>query len=370
MSHPRRPHRWLTASLLALFTLGSAGVAGPVAATSGTGFHPGPWLRLAADAVDLVPGLSSVAQALVGPTAIDRGNDNRLTVLLVGSDHRDSEGTGERLDSILVMTINHKTKNIAALSIPRDTGWIPLAEGGTFKAKINGLFKYYKKQSGGDRDTAMAKFERTIEHVLKIQIDYHALIRFDGFDALVDEVGGVPTAIPSEIRDTGYIDKPGWPKGARFLVNDGALLRGADAARCYGPYPRGEWQTAPNCLRALVYVRSRKGKVGNSANSDWKRSRRQQDFISFAIDRVTGRNLEQAYALRNAANGLSNDFYTNMPTSNADVMAVYDLLKGSNLTQQVVLSPSTYATRVSGTSKYKLKLPEVRQLTGSWFGPI
>lgn len=327
------------------------------------------WMRLALAALD-VPGIAGIAEALVGPSAISRGTDNRLTLLLAGSDHRESSGTGERLDSILVVTINHTTKRISALSIPRDTGFIPLAEGGTFKPKINGLFKYYRAESGGDRGVAMAKFERTIEHVLNIQIDYHALIRFDGFDALVDEVGGVPTPIPAEVRDTGYIDKPGWPKGARFLAASSALLRGASTPRCYGPYPKGAWHTAPNCFRALVYVRSRKGTVGGSANNDWKRSRRQQDFISFAIDRVTSRTVSQAYALRTRAKGLGNDFYTNMPTTDSDVLYLYNLLNGSQMTQQVVLGPTTYATRVPGTSKYKLNLVNVRSLTKSWFGAI
>jgi hypothetical protein len=180
----------------------------------------------------------------------------------------------------------------------------------------------------------------------------------------------VPTPIPQEIRDTGYIDKPGWPKGAKFVASSSALLRGGSAERCYGPYPKGAWHTAPNCTRALVFVRSRKGKVGGSANTDWKRSRRQQDFIYQAIRRVTGRTSQQANLLRNRANAMPSDFYTNLPRTDADVLYMYNLLKGSSLTQQVVLMPTTYATRVSGTTKYRLILAEVRNLTKSWFGPI
>jgi anionic cell wall polymer biosynthesis LytR-Cps2A-Psr (LCP) family protein len=370
MSYRRRQRGVLTAMLLAIAVSGMGSLAGPVAGASQTRFHPGPFFDLAWRLADFVPGLSHLAQALVGPSSIGRGSDNRLTVLLVGSDHRDGDGTGDRLDSILVLTINHHTKNIAALSIPRDTGFIPLAEGGTFNGKINGLFKYYKKRAGGDRAVAMNRFERTIEHTLAIQIDYHAFIRFDGFDALVDEVDGVPTAIPKEIRDTGYIDKPGWPKGAKFLATSSTVLRGGSAARCYGPYPQGQWDTAPNCARALVFVRSRKGKVGSTANNDWKRSQRQQDFIFQAIRRVTSRTATQAQQLRNRANAIPSDFYTNLPRVDADVLFVYNLLRGSDLTQQVVLMPSTYATRVQGTSKYRLNLAEVRKLTKNWFGPL
>lgn len=359
--------RLLSAVALAAVMTGSGSLAGPVTAASSVRFQPGPWIELAGALGDFMPVLRDVSQAVVGPSNISYGSDGRLTVLLVGSDHRPASGTGERLDTIMVMSIKASTGKVSAMSFPRDTGYIPLPGGGTYNGKINGLFKYFKKQSGGSRTVALVKFEQTIEGILRVPIDYHAFMRFDGFDALVDVIGGVPTRIPQDILDTGYIDKPMWPKGAKFLADTiypYPVLRGASAQRCYGPYPKGAWHTAPNCFRALVYVRSRKGRVGSSANNDWRRSARQQDFIMATIDALNSGDLS---GLRSKALSMPNDVYTNMPTSAGDLSQLYNLLKGSSLTQRAVLQPSFYATRVKGTSKYKLNLTNVRNAAKSFF---
>lgn len=316
------------------------------------------------------PAIGEALQAVSGRSQLTYSG--RYTVLLVGSDWRDSHNNGERLDSIMVVSINPSNHQISAVSIPRDTARIPIPPslgGGTYNGKINGMYKYFKKQTG-NRETALTRFRQTVEFVLGIKIDDLAFLRFDGFDALVDQAGGVPTAIPYELRDDSYIDKPGDAAGAKFLASSSALLKGAQAPRCVGGYPKPtqNWGAVPNCTRALVYVRSRHGTlVGCCGNNDYKRASRQQKFVFDAIKRILNQGQGTAQGLRTKMQQDPASVYTTMPTGNADITAMFNLLSGSTLAHSLVFTPPTYSTHISGTSSNQLKLDVVRSLCDSWF---
>jgi anionic cell wall polymer biosynthesis LytR-Cps2A-Psr (LCP) family protein len=362
----------MLALLLAALMTGAAGMGGQVLAASDVHFSPLPFLNLATQLFGEETVLDTV-EALTGRAAqVSAGSDNRITVLMVGSDHRDGDRNGERTDTILVMSINTKNKQISAASIPRDTAKVPIAPslgGGTFQTKINGMFKWFKKKSGGNRNVAMEKLRVEIEYLLATPIDYVAWIRFDGFDALVDEAGGIQTSIPAEIRDPSYIDKPGWPVGARFVVANSVTLGGANAERCYGGYPKPvkDWSKVMACHRALVYVRSRHGKVGTSGNNDFKRAARQQSFIYDAI-RDLRNSLATSQDVRVRANQISTNFYTTIPISTAsDGVALYNLALGATMPYRVVFSPKTYSTKVN--QHYELKVGVVRAWCDKYMGP-
>ncbi len=68
------------------------------------------------------------------------GKDGRLTVLLIGSDWRPDSG-GERLDVLMVATIDPVTGEAAVVSIPRDMSGIPLAGGGNSGGmRVNSIY--------------------------------------------------------------------------------------------------------------------------------------------------------------------------------------------------------------------------------------
>lgn len=354
---------------------GAGALAGPTLAASDVHFSPLPFLNFANDMFGDQSVLGAV-EALTGShSQVSPGADGRFTVLLVGSDRRADSTNGERLDTIMVMSLNPNNNELAAVSIPRDIARVPLAPqfgGGTFHSKINGMFKWFKKNNGGSRSIALEKFRQEVAWLLDTSIDYVGYTRFDGFDRLVDEADGVFVNSSAEIHDPSYIDKPTWPTGARFLAQNNMLLEGASAARCYGGYPKPvtNWNTVTPCYRALVYVRSRHGKVGATGNNDYRRARRQQTFVFDAIRRVRT-SLSRAQNVRTAAISIPNDFYTTIPISTpADGLQLYNLLQGTTLVNQAVFSPSTYAGKVPGTSAIALKLTAVRSLCHSWFAPV
>jgi anionic cell wall polymer biosynthesis LytR-Cps2A-Psr (LCP) family protein len=370
----RQTRRVRTAFVLALVLAGSA-FAGPVDAAPAGRHELRPWLRLAASLVTQFPVLGQALQSLVGPASINYGSDGRLTVLVLGSDYR-SYRSGERTDAVMVATINPTTHAMAAVSIPRDTGSLPLPDpNDTYKGKVNSLYSHYRR-SGATREQALDMVRATIAYVLDVEIDYVVYARFSGFDFLVDQVGYVPVDIPAAIHDSSIVDDKTKPHGALFPVATDYQLGGAGATQCYTNGPPVNWATAPQCHHALLYVRSRHGKVGTENNSNYKRDKRQQSFMMAALARVVDLTTADSTALttlRDAALTLTTDFYTDMPIADdGDLLALYLLYTGAQDQPflQATLKPKAYAMAVPGTTKWALKLDAVRTLTHAWFAPV
>lgn len=104
------------------------------------------------------------------------GLPDKVNILVMGVDER-SEDVG-RSDTLFVVTVDTTTKQVALLSIPRDTrvkipgyGW----------DKINHAYA-----AGGYKLS-----QRAVEDLLGIPMDYYAIINFAAFNKIVDAVGGV-----------------------------------------------------------------------------------------------------------------------------------------------------------------------------------
>ena len=123
-----------------------------------------------------------------------------------------------------------------------------------------------------------------------------------------------------------------------------------------------------SCHRALVYVRSRHGKVGTTSNNDFKRSSRQQSFIYDALRQVR-QSLSTAQSIREKANSIPTNFYTTIPiASAADGLALYNLVQGATMPYRVDYSPSNYATKVR--LHYEHKQNAVRSWCNQYKGPV
>ncbi len=225
-----------------------------------------------------------VVASIAGAPAVTEGADGRITFLVLGSDSRTNSIS--RTDTIMIVSLNGSTINAA--SIPRDTSRIPNPEGGTFSGRINGILKQLRTTSG-DLNEALQRFERVIERLLLIEIDYHVLLWFGGFTTLVDKVDPISVNSRRAIEDPGVVDDPNGPPGAYFPEASGYSLYSWNPAS--NPYCNGAWKEDTIgpidskywCRRALIYVRSRKG----PKNNDWVRTRRQQEFVASTIRAVT-----------------------------------------------------------------------------------
>ena len=104
---------------------------------------------------------------------------------MLGSDARPGE-TSSRSDSILLVRIDPARQQIAELSIPRDLRTeIP----GYAPTKINAAYAY------GGPPLAI----RTVENLTGVKVNHVVLVNFQGFEKLIDALGGVTIVNPTKI---------------------------------------------------------------------------------------------------------------------------------------------------------------------------
>ena len=100
-----------------------------------------------------------------------------FSVLMLGVDERkDDRG---RSDTLIVLTVNPNQNSVKMLSIPRDTRTSII--GYNIDDKINHAYAF------GGIEMSMA----TVEKFLNIPIDYYIKINMEGFEEIVDALGGV-----------------------------------------------------------------------------------------------------------------------------------------------------------------------------------
>lgn len=146
------------------------------------------------------------APALAGnidPTKLKGEGDGRINILLLGIGGPGHEGP-YLSDTMMVMSLDPQTKDVAMLSIPRDM-WVPIPGYGS--AKINAADAYgeaYHYPGGGG---ALAK--TTVSKVFDIPIHYYIRVDFGAFKQSVDAVGGVDVNVDKALYDDLYPDDRG-----------------------------------------------------------------------------------------------------------------------------------------------------------------
>lgn len=194
-----------------------------------------------------------VVPTLAAPPNMAAGE--RINVLLLGIDRREGEHGPWRTDTMIVATLDPKTKTAGMLSIPRDL-YVPIPAPGAGQNRIN-TANYYgdtTKYPGGG--PALAK--KTVEYNLAIPIHYYVLLDFGGFEKIIDALGGIDVDVPEAIDD------PEYPT--------------ADFGVMHLQIPAGMQHMDGDM--ALKYARSR------HTTSDFSRSQRQMQVILAARDKA------------------------------------------------------------------------------------
>lgn len=173
-----------------------------------------------------------------------------VSILLLGTDTgalgRDYKG---RTDTIILATINPKTKTTTLVSLPRDSEVAVSGFEQDFPTKLNVAYAY------GSAGTTIT----TIQKWLNVPIDYYALINMGGMKKVVNEIGGVDITPIRTFTYEGYH----YTKGVKTHMNgDKALqysrMRYQDPLGDYGRQQRqrqlitailGESTSASNLLK-------------------------------------------------------------------------------------------------------------------------
>ncbi|HEM5270481.1 LCP family protein [Streptococcus suis] len=209
-----------------------------------------------------------------------------LTILLMGVDMdqatRGGDWEGGRSDSMILVTVNPKTKETNMMSLTRDI-MVEIAEAngessGTVE-KLNHSYSY------GQAPMAIA----TIEKMMDITIDRYIEINMDGLVELVDAVGGI------EVNNTlGFpISISEHEPAYTSIVQPGKQLVNGD--------------------QALVYARMRY----DDPEGDIGRQRRQREVITAIIKKLL--QLDGFTQYKKILTAISNNMRTNIEISPATI---------------------------------------------------
>ena len=185
------------------------------------------------------------------PLATPETANSRINILLTGIDSAPSR-TESLTDTLLVVSVNPVDGSVVMLSLPRDISSFPLYDGRTFTGKINSLMSWARSHPSDFPLGPFPTLIKEIGYLIGVPINYYAAIDLDGFQRMINEVGGVTVNNPKVINDPKY----DWLDGT------------------YGFYLKAGTVTL-NGRTALAYVRSRQG-VGDN---DFTRAARQQQLL-------------------------------------------------------------------------------------------
>lgn len=185
-------------------------------------------------------------------TRLEGEDEGRINILLLG--RAGEKYPGKNLtDTVMLASIDTETRKAGFLSLPRDL-FVPIPETG-LSTKLNSLYQYGLSQDDG-ADAVIA----TVEHITGQSIPYFIILDFDGFEKLIDDLGGVHVFSERDIRDTRY-------PGKNYSYETFELPAG--------------WHTLDG-KTALKYARERH----SDPEGDFGRAKRQQAIIKAAQEKA------------------------------------------------------------------------------------
>lgn len=241
--------------------------------------------------------------------------DKPISFVILGRDSRPETGT-MLTDVMIVAVANPKTKHVTMMSIPRDT-----------RVKIPGYSGYHKINSvfaNGDVERRQAEAQglvpqedgpslvkKTLQDMLGIPVEHYVNVDFEGFKALIDELGGVEVNVDRKL----VYDDP--TDNTHINLEPGLQVL--------------------NGTQALGYVRHRHDNRGTKYySSDFDRNRRQQEVIRAMVTKAT------------SLGGVTKIFdLINVGASHVKTDLSPEQIKGL-ATDFITVDPSTFVTLESG----------------------
>jgi len=262
----------------------------------------------------------------------------RINFLLLGIDSTPRRGDEALTDTILVVSVDPKTKKAVMLSIPRDTGFMPLPDrtvyaDGLYPNKINELTteaganpELWCPDLPSDQGAAcgLRTLERTVGLYLGLPIQYYATIDLFGFVQLIDAVGPLNLCLPGKLVDDTY-HEPHDAFGKR---------RGVELPAGCMDY---------NGAEALAYARARKGYMEMPDGThvqldDFKRADRQQEVL-LELRRHFA-EMDLFFDLPDALEAIGATVKTDFPRDKAgDLASLLPLITGTDIRRLVLDLP-------------------------------
>ena len=163
----------------------------------------------------------------------------RLNILLIGVDERPGERTFNT-DTLIVVSIDPVTRQVAMFTLPRDTVDVPIppgparqAIGPVYRGKINSWWTRIHLRSDFYPGTAKTRgyngLKAIMGHLYGLDVKYFVEVNFDGFTKIVNLMGGVTVNVQIPVSDDRYPFKTGLrrvyiPSGIQHMTGYEALV--------------------------------------------------------------------------------------------------------------------------------------------------
>lgn len=223
----------------------------------------------------------------------ENGHTNIMLIGIGGEGHDGANLT----DTIIVAGLDYENKVVPMLSIPRDL-YIMSDEYG--RQRINSVYYSFLSQYG--KKEGIHALKKLVGEITGREIQYYALVNFQGFKDIVDSLGGIDVMVEEAIYD------PKYPKGETIYYETFKIDAGLQ-------HLDGE--------TALKYARSR------STTGDYNRAKRQQTLLYAIRDRAFSMDiLTDAGKIKSLYDSVAESIDTNL--SLAEILELAKLSKEFN----------------------------------------
>lgn len=232
-------------------------------------------------------GLWSTFSAMIADTVpFEEDAQGRTNVLVFGTegynmngDVGDGQHDGSQLtDSIMVISFDQDTKDVALISLPRDLK----VSRACYAGKINEVYSCHN-DNGSNEQAGAETLARQVGEVLGIDIQYWVHVNWGSLVQIVDNLGGITVTLDEDINDVSYT---------------GAVIKAGVPVTLNGDAASG-------------LARARHGTIGG----DFTRGNTQQKIVIAIVQKVLESQLGWGQAL-NLLNILGDNLRTNLAAEN------------------------------------------------------
>jgi polyisoprenyl-teichoic acid--peptidoglycan teichoic acid transferase len=287
-------------------------------------------------------GTAAPQQAVMPPTPdpLRLLPPGRFNILVLGTDKRPNDPDHyARSDTLLLANVDTISRTVRIMSVPRDL-IVDVPDYGKSKVNSAYFFGEYDHLDGGGQALAV----RSISQFFNVPIDYYITVNFQGFEKIVDTVGGVDIDVPYSLDDYNYPSDDTGDLFGEIHVHFDAGLQHMDGKT------------------ALRYARTR------HADNDFARSKRQLQIILAVRQKAMA--LDLIPSVPSLIDQLGGMIETNIPFDQqlALVQLGYGITASSILTSSIDASMITAATLPDGSEGLKLNAKAAQPMLDEFFG--
>lgn len=296
-------------------------------------------------------GLWSTLSAMISDEIpFETDANGRTNVLVFGTGGYNMEGEtadgqhgGAQLtDSIMVVSVDQKTKDVALLSLPRDLKVTAACSAG----KVNEVY-WCNNKSGTDEEGGAQAMMKEIGAILGVDFQYYAHVNWASLIDIVDTIGGITVTLDEDINDYGWT---------------GAVAKAGEPMEINGE-------------QALGLARARHGTAGG----DFTRGNTQQKIVGGIVDKVISNGLGISEAF-NLLNILGDNLRSNFSADNIKAgmrllsgfsvesirqVPLIDYSNGINYMTTAMINEISYVVPTAGQNNYQDIQEYVKQMFSS-----